>query len=307
VFGVLGFGALLTASLFARLQAAVLPLALLGGATAVVLLVLQATAIGAFCTLCVVVDASAILIAGLALRLRRTPAAAVSDLHYGAWLVLGTLAATIPAGWQLLRPAPGDVPAAVRALYRSGKINVVEYADFECPFCRALHPRLKALLADYGERVHLIRLNLPLDRHPNARGAARAAICAAEQGKGEPMADALFASTDLSPAEIRRLAARIGVDQPRFDACVQNPETDRRIDREAEILRQHGLQGLPTVFIGDQVIVGLQPEEVFRDALERAATSSGRGGLPAPLYAGLAALALGLTVFLGRRSLRARP
>src|SRR6185503_6117111 len=96
--------------------------------------------------------------------------------------------------------------AVVRAVYEPGKINVVEFADFECPYCRALHPVLKRVIQDYpADRVHFVRKHVPLEMHELARPAARAAVCTEEQGKGEAMADALV-QAELSEAAIRRAA-----------------------------------------------------------------------------------------------------
>jgi len=200
-----------------------------------------------------------------------------------------------------VRPPP-PIPADVLKLYAPGKINVVEFADFQCPFCRMLHGQLKSILASYPGRVHFVRLNMPLDSHEHARGAAYAAICAEQQGQGEPMADLLFEAEDLTPRGNRALAEKLGLDLTAFDRCVGSPETEARVQRESAILRKAGLKGLPTTYVGTIEIVGAQPEEVFRDAFERAARGDERRSLPGPGFLAFLALVVGALVWFGRAS-----
>lgn len=309
VFGLVGFG-LLFAATFLRLptRARVVPaLGLGGGVVSLYLLWLQLTKVGQFCTLCVVVDVAALIAAvsgGLyaALALRAEPRAAEAtplELRNWAWLALAFVAVVAPLSWTRLRPAP-PVPAEVLKLYVPGKINVVEFADFECPFCRLLHDRLKSIVASYPDRVHFVRLNMPLDRHTLARGAAYAWICAEQQGKGEAMADALFKALDLSPDANRRAAEKLGLNLEAFDRCVKAPETAARVDRESKILRDAGFKGLPTTYVGAHEIVGAQSEEVFRDAFERAARGSGDRGVPGPAFVAILGVVLVALVWYGR-------
>jgi predicted DsbA family dithiol-disulfide isomerase len=252
------------------------------------LLWLQLVEIGQFCTLCVIADGGALVAAAAAIVCLRIPqgelpaakpaATSPLELRSWAWIGLAFAAAIAPLLWNRVRPAP-PVPAEVQKLYAPGKINVVEFADFECPFCRLLHERLKAIIESYPGRVHFVRLNMPLDSHPNARGAAYASICAEAQGKGEPMADLLFKNEDITSSGNRDTAAKLGLDLTAFDRCVRAPDTEARVQRESAILRAAGLKGLPTTYVGALEIVGAQPEEVFRDAFERAARGEVVGAL----------------------------
>ncbi len=356
LIGLLGFGSLLVASLFeTRIWRRIITpaLAITGGVLSLVLIVLQAGAIGKFCTLCLVVDVCGLIAAVAAILMLRTRrvrsqrrasrisagldeppdsrmseserfadseryvySEAIPDLEaHGrteppppihqydllkpwAWWVLGVLAVAVPLGWPAARPAP-PLPAQIRALYEPGKINVIEFADFECPHCRGLHPRLMRLLEAYGDRVHFQRFNFPLPSHPNAQNAARAEVCADQQGQSEAMANRLFSGA-LDPESILKAAQELGLDGKAFKACLKSPETDAQIEREAALLREAGLMGLPTTYIGSQVIVGAQPDEVFVAALESAAHGEGEKGLPAPVYFGIALLLTGAVVWVGR-------
>ncbi len=314
LLGLIGFGAVLVVSLMPagglrkRLLA---PLALGGAAMGLLLFALQAVVIKRFCEFCVATDVSSLLIGVFAVLHRQAIADAPADRNHEffarwAWAGLGGLAIAAPLVWPHVRPAP-PVPAGIRAFYVPGKINVVEFADYECPYCRGLAPRLKKLMNDYPGKVNFVRLNLPLEKiHPQARDAARAQVCAAEQGKGEQMADALFEAKELSTKANRRLAVALGLGMDRFDKCVADPKTDKRIDQQGGILRKAGFSGLPTTFVGAHEVVGAQPNDVFRKAFEQAARGEGSQGIPDWLYLLLVGVvALGL-VGAGARQQRRR-
>jgi predicted DsbA family dithiol-disulfide isomerase len=211
-------------------------------------------------------------------------------LRAGSWAGLAAIAVCAPAIWPGLKPA-APVPAELREFYQPGRINVIEFADFECPFCRRLHGQLKELLKPYGDRVHLVRLNVPLDRHPNARHAALSAICAEPSGKSAALSEFLFTTEDLSEAAILAEVKRLGVDPADFQRCLGAPGPKARLERERRILNDIGFEGLPTTYVGEVRIVGAQPREVFRDALELAARGGGERGVPAWAFL-LAVLAL---------------
>lgn len=311
--GVVAFGVLFAMSVARRLPG----IARLAGTAAVtggliggLLLLHQAWVVQAFCAYCVIVDLAAMAagVAGAGLlwvergsRGRLVPHAAETagtapedPLRPGAWLALGVLAVVLPLLWPLLRQEP-PVPAAIRAYYVADRINVVELSDFECSACRALHGRLGHLLAEYGERVHFVRLVAPLAAHPNSLAAATAAVCAEAQGSGEEMASALFRAETLEPSEIERMAAILGLDRVAFADCREDPETLARIRRERSLLELGGMPVTPKLYVGGTRIVGAQSDLVLRDALERAARGHDRRGLPGWAF-GLLATLLGVGV-----------
>jgi predicted DsbA family dithiol-disulfide isomerase len=221
-------------------------------------------------------------------------------LHGWTWWGLGALALAAPLGWPSLKSAP-PVPSGVLAFYRPGKLNVVEFADFQCPACRRFAGILKEALAPYGDRVHFVRLNKPLLMHQYARDAAHAAVCAEAQHKAEPMADALFATEDLSPAGIDKVAASVGLDLAAFERCVLDPATAARVEREASLLVPPELEGLPTTYIGGKRLLGVQSPEVVTDALERAARGEGTTGISGYVYLPMVALLSALVLRFGWR------
>ena len=317
LFGLLGFGVLYAATLVPKLELrnrATPILSILGGVGGLIFLVIQAFVVKRFCVFCVIADLIALvtLVCGLMFwkslregtgqqdtrsKSKRPPAP--EFLRPWAWVLLAGLAVAAPFAWPAVRPQP-PVPPKVAELYQSGKVNVVEFADYECPFCRMLHFRLKALIKEYGDRVNFVRLNLPLQSHEHARGAARAGLCAEDLGKGEQMADVLFAAEDLRPQANREAAQKLGLDLAKFDACVASPDADRRIEAQAQILRDAGFEGLPTTFVGGVKIVGAQQDEIFRDALARAARGEGESGIPAPVFALMLGVAAAVVAGIGR-------
>jgi predicted DsbA family dithiol-disulfide isomerase/uncharacterized membrane protein len=317
VFGLVGFSALYVASLVERpelRQKLVLALGGGGALVALLLIALQWFAIESFCTFCVVADVAAIAAGACAVlyaraahgaddepRSKSKPGPEADLLKTWAWVALAALAVAAPLLWPRLRPQP-ELPAGVLALYQPDKINVVEFADYECPFCRMLHGRLKSLVAEYPGKVNFVRLNMPLQSHPSARDAARAGVCAELQHKGDEMADRLFAAEDLSPEANRRAAQELGLDPAAFDRCVASPETDRMIDAQAKILRDAGFEGLPTTYVGSVRIIGARDEEVFRDALARAERREGEKGIPGPVFLGLLFVMIGAVIGVGRSS-----
>lgn len=294
LFGLLGFALLFAASLASRRATQVA--AYVGGAAAAFLLYTQAFVLQQFCWLCVMTDVSALVAAGAAFGLRPNvwEEEARARLRGWAWWALGALVIAAPLAWPGVKTAPA-VPSSVLRYYQPGKLNVVEFADFECPACRRFAGTLKTVLESYGPRVHFVRLNKPLAMHPHARDAARAAVCGEAQHKAEPMAEGLFATEDLSPAGIDKVAKAVGLEPKAFESCMLDPATEARVERESSLLVPPALEGLPTTYIGGKRLLGAQSPETVADALERAARGEGASGVSGYVYVPLVAL-LGLLV-----------
>lgn len=272
----------LTLTRFAHLAAR---LALVGGLIALGLLAVQAVVVQRFCWLCVTTDLSAVVAAVAAVPLLKPGSAPAEDVGLASWAwgALAAIAVTAPALWPQVRPIP-PLPSSIRSYYRPGKINVVEFADFQCPFCRNLHGRLKPLLKPYGERVHFVRLNKPLESHEYAHDAALAALCAEPSGKADALTDFLFTTEDLTLPAIKRAAANLGIDAAAFERCLAAPETAKRLAAEVRAVDEAGLLGLPTTYVGGKRLVGAQSDDAFRAALESAARAEDETGVPGWAY-----------------------
>jgi predicted DsbA family dithiol-disulfide isomerase len=273
----------------------------LGAMVALVLLGYQVV-LGEYCWLCVLVDFAAVLAAFsaflLAQSLGKTRVPPRSALAPAAWIAIAGSLVLAPVLWNAIRPPP-PIPGRISALYVAGKINVVEFADFECPYCRKLHGVLTPLLTEYGDQVHFLRFQRPLMQHRHADQAARAALCAEAQGRGEVMADKLF-TTPLSLEAISSIAEGLRLDPLAYDACMGDPRTTATLEQHAALLPDGELQGLPTTYVGDQALVGVPTEAALRDAFERARRPPSRAP-SGTLYVTLLAALIGLIAFFGWR------
>lgn len=142
----------------------------------------------------------------------------------------------------------GDAPVRGAPM---APVTIVEFSDFECPYCGAAHPILKRLLREHEGQVKLAFVHYPLtEAHPHAMPAARAAVAAGNQGKFWEMHDLLFENQGaLSDEDLERYAERVGLDLERFRRDVRSEETRRRIEQDKELGRRLGVTGTPTFFV----------------------------------------------------------
>jgi len=301
LIGMLAYGVLLVDSL-GPLDAAranrIRLMAGAGGVFALVFVIWQAIGIGRFCWLCITVDSSAIGAAFVAQAVYAARETQVPVLRSWAWLALLASVVGLPVLWPVVKP-PSSVPSEVRELFVEGKINVIEFADFQCPHCRNLHPTLKALVDEYGDRVHFRRLHMPLGMHVLAEGAAKAAVCGEAQGKGEEMADLLFEG-ELGPKHYLSYAKDLELDLGQFEKCLEAESTQEAVSADVVRFRTAGLRGLPTTFVGEQLIRGARPMPVFKEAFERAAQKESRFSIPGGVFLALCVALCAALVWFGR-------
>jgi protein-disulfide isomerase len=129
-------------------------------------------------------------------------------------------------------------------------LALVEFSDFQCPYCYIAAGKLDAVLAAYPGKIKLIFKQFPLDTHSQAALAAAAAIAAHRQGKFWPMHDAIFAHRrELSRSSILALAGNTGLDMKRFEADLDSPETKKAIASDVEDGDRAGVEGTPSIYI----------------------------------------------------------
>lgn len=308
LLGITGFTALFAGSLIAQRGTAriVAVLAIVGAIVAAALLWLQAGTIGSWCWLCVGVDTLALVAGGAGVAIlvasKGQPRDRGDTSLWSPWWAAWVIAALAPIAWAFTLPDPG-VPAVIREHYVDGALNVVEVADFECPYCRALHPVLKSVLERVeGREVNLVRIMLPLAFHTHARDAARAYFCGERMNVREPMADALFASNDLSRDGLMAIARDLELDPAAFERCLDDPAIERRIVEHERIAERSNNQGLPTVYIGDRTMLGFDAdagEAPIQEAVDAALSGEGERVRIFPLGV-VAIFAIGAFV-IGRR------
>lgn len=242
------------------------PIALAGGLVGVGLILVQAFAVQAWCKLCLVADFAGIVHAAVVL-------AGAGRVSVSAWsagpvapataAVVGVLALWTKAPAE--PPIPDGVPDVVakeQATHpaREGvtEVTVVEFVDFECPFCREMQARLHAAMEQVPHQVRVVRKMAPLPQHAGAMPAALAWCCAEEQGRGDEMANALFSAPpeDLTPEGCQRLAECIGLDMERYTRSFEDPSTKARIAADMSDAREAGVHKLPTIFVGETRVTG---------------------------------------------------
>lgn len=154
----------------------------------------------------------------------------------------------------------------------SARITLIEYGDFECPYCARAHQALSELLPQYGDDVRLVYRHMPLaDMHPDATPAAEAAEAAGAQGKFWEMHDALFASQqDLSDAAFQALAEDIGLDGAAFTDSLQGGKYAEKVASDAASGRQAGAHRTPTFFINGVQFDGDSDAQSLDQALSAA-------------------------------------
>jgi protein-disulfide isomerase len=148
-------------------------------------------------------------------------------------------------------------------------IELIEFSDFQCPYCLRAHPTLNQVLNTYGDRIRFVYRHYPLPSHPNARPAAEASECASEQGKFWAYHDRLFADPGkLSDADLKRTAADLGLDSARFNSCVDSRKYQARVDADIKDGNDAGVSGTPAFFINGRMLSGAQPFEAFKQIID---------------------------------------
>ena len=148
-------------------------------------------------------------------------------------------------------------------------IQIIEFSDFQCPFCYQAHPTVTKVLSTYGDKIRFVYRHYPLPNHPNARPAAEAAACAAEQDRFWQYHDRLFDNqSKLSASDLKQHAATLGLDTTKFAACVDARKYKDLVDEDMKAGEEAGVSGTPAFFINGRVLGGAQPFEAFKRIID---------------------------------------
>jgi protein-disulfide isomerase len=152
------------------------------------------------------------------------------------------------------------------------KVTVVEFSDFECPFCARFHkntmPQIKERYIDSG-KVRLVFRNYPLEIHASAVLAAQAVECAGGQGRFWQMADKAFDNqADLSKEKFKTWAADLGVEGEAFNQCIETDMTLSKVRKDMKDADDAGVRSVPTFYINGRVVEGAQEYEVFERIID---------------------------------------
>jgi predicted DsbA family dithiol-disulfide isomerase len=171
-----------------------------------------------------------------------------------------------------------QLPSVIReemARAPRGTVTIVVFTDLQCPYCRRTHAALAPILAERRGKgaVRVVLRHVPLRSHPDARGAARAAMRADGLGAPADYVEVLFTSPDLSEAACERMAVERGVDRERFRRCVADPATSARIEHDTAIFEAAGGDGVPLLFVGRTRIDGEPSRQSLEAAIDEAIAS----------------------------------
>jgi protein-disulfide isomerase len=145
------------------------------------------------------------------------------------------------------------------------KVTIVEFSDFQCPFCQRVLPALSEVRSRYGDKVKLVFRDFPLDRlHPQARRAAEAARCARDQNKFWQYHDLLFAKApQADPEQLKAYAEQLGLDVPAFERCLASGKHAAGVQKDLDEGIRLGVSGTPGFFVNGRPLSGAQPVERF--------------------------------------------
>jgi protein-disulfide isomerase len=156
----------------------------------------------------------------------------------------------------------------------NAKVTIVEYSDFQCPYCaRATTEAVAQIIKDYVDtgKVRLIFRHFPLSMHQNAAKAAEVAECAGDQGKFWEMHDKLFANQQALDVEsLKKYASDLGLDTTKFNTCLTTGAKQSIVQAQVSEGSRFGVTGTPTFFINGKQVVGAQPYEVFKQEIDAA-------------------------------------
>lgn len=150
-------------------------------------------------------------------------------------------------------------------------VTLIEFSDFQCPYCRRVQGVLKRLMTAYHGQLKLVFRDFPLRQiHPEAQKAAEAAQCANDQGQFWPYHDRLFAASDMGIADLKRYAVELDLDAEQFNTCLDSAKYSQEVQKDIDDARAVGVNATPSFFVNGMPISGAVPFERFVEMVELA-------------------------------------
>lgn len=204
---------------------------------------------------------------------QQRPAQALRRYRSDLRLAAGDVVVTLDPPRQQIETFPGD-----RSKGPAGApIVIVEFSDFECPYCKQATDTLAELIERYPDRIRFVYKDFPLPNHPNAFKAAEAGHCAHDQGKFWELHDRLFAAQDALDVEsLKRHADALGLDAGAFAACLDDGRHAASVERELSAGRRAGASSTPTLFVNGRPVFGALPLEFFDRIIQEELAAAAR-------------------------------
>jgi protein-disulfide isomerase len=169
-----------------------------------------------------------------------------------------------------LAPPIADVTlgnAPVRGT-RNAPVLLIEFADYQCPYCQKVHPELQKLQKEFGDKLAIAYKDYPLSMHSFAEKAAEATRCAGEQNKYWEYHDAIFESKKLDVANLKQQAETLKLDEKRFEECLDSNAQAAAVKSDLEEAQQLGLTGTPSLFINGHFLSGAVEYNTLKDVIK---------------------------------------
>ena len=149
-------------------------------------------------------------------------------------------------------------------------VTLLEYGDFECPFCGGLYPTLKLVEKNYGDKVRFVYRQFPLTNiHPRAQKAAEASLCANDQQRFWEFHDSLFSDqSKLDVPALKQRAQALGLNTTAFNSCLDSGKQVDAIQKDRDDARRTGVTSTPTMFVNGRLLSGNRPYTEIRDVIE---------------------------------------
>ena len=153
---------------------------------------------------------------------------------------------------------------------KDAKVTIIEFSDFECPYCSRASKMLERLKELYPNKIRVIFRDFPLSQHTKARGAALAAHCAQEQGKFWPYHDLLFTNAPaLAEADLKKYAATVGLDAKAFDSCLSSDRPEAAVKENEAAGKKLALDGTPGLFMNGMKLMGVLPLPLMQALVDK--------------------------------------
>ncbi|HZJ55009.1 MAG TPA: thioredoxin domain-containing protein [Myxococcaceae bacterium] len=152
---------------------------------------------------------------------------------------------------------------------KDAPVTIVEFSDFECPYCGSAHDTVEQVMNAYAGKVRLVYRQFPLSFHPRAAKAAEASLCAGDQGKFWEYHDVLFKNQKkLEPTDLKAHATEVGLDAQKFGQCLDSGDKKKTVDADQQAGLAAGVGGTPAFFINGIFLNGAQPLDEFKKVID---------------------------------------
>lgn len=182
---------------------------------------------------------------------------------------------TNQGGGEVVALPAADLPAITSDDHVKGpenaKVTLVEYSDFECPYCLNHKATVDQIVKNYGNDVRVVFRHFPLSFHPEAEKAAEASECAAEQGKFWEMHDKIFSANEAGTMSVNKWkeeAKKLGLNTTKFNDCLDSGKYASNISDEAASGAAAGVEGTPATFVNGELVSGALPYDQFKQIID---------------------------------------